>query len=78
MFNREKGWYDVVYTCERCMKRLTFRKEGDRLVGEVLDEKGAYWIFSDITAERFRWENILIGKDGSKELICEIIGKRIG
>ena len=26
MFNREKGWYDVVYTCERCMKRLTFRK----------------------------------------------------
>ena len=78
MFNREKGWYDVVYTCERCMKRLTFRKEGDRLVGEVLDEKGAFWIFSGITPDRFRWENIRIREDGSRELVCEITGKRIG
>ena len=78
MFNREQGWYDVVYTCERCMKRLTFRKEGNRLVGKVLDEENAYWIFSDMAPDRFRWENVLIREDGSKELICEISGKRIG
>ena len=78
MFNRVTGCYDVVYTCERCMKRLTFRKEGDRLVGEVLDEKNAFWIFSDIGPDRFHWENVLIRKDGSKELVCEIFGKRAG
>ena len=78
MFNRGKGWYDVVYTCERCMKRLTFRKEANRLVGKVLDEENAYWIFSDMAPDRFRWENVLIREDGSKELICEIFGKRIG
>ena len=78
MFNRNNGCYDVVYTCERCMKRLTFRKEGDRLAGEVLDEKGAFWIFSEMTGDRFHWENVLIREDGPKELVCEIFGKRIG
>ncbi len=78
MFNREKGCYDVVYTCERCMKRLTFRKEGSRLVGKVLDEEKAYWIFSDITQDMFRWKNILRRDDGTEEPVCEIIGKRIG
>ena len=78
MFNREKGCYDVVYTCERCMKRLTFRKEGDRLAGKVLDEEGAFWIFSGMEPDRFHWENVLIREDGSKELVCEIFGKRIG
>ena len=78
MFNREKSCYDVVYTCERCMKRLTFRKEGDRLVGEVLDERNAFWVFSDIAPDRFRWKNIRAREDGSEELVCEIYGKRIG
>ena len=78
MFNRENSCYDVVYTCERCMKRLTFRKKGDRLAGEVLDEEGAFWIFSGMEPDRFHWENVLIREDGSKELVCEIFGKRIG
>lgn len=77
MFNREKGRYDVVYTCERCMKRLSFVKEGDRLVGQVLDEENAFWIFSGITPDRFHWENVRIGVDGSRQLVCEIFGKRI-
>ena len=76
MFNRSAGCYDVVYTCERCMKRLCFRKEGDRLVGKVLDEGNTYWVFSDLTGSSFRWENMTVSKDGSKELICEIIGRR--
>ena len=76
MFNRSAGCYDVVYTCERCMKRLCFRKEGDRLVGKVLDEENTYWVFSDLTGSSFRWENMTVSKDGSKELICEIIGRR--
>ena len=79
MFNREQGCYDVVYTCERCMKRLTFTRDGDdRLTGKVLDEKDAYWIFSGITQDYFHWENVRIREDGTRELVCEIFGKRIG
>ena len=77
MFNREKGCYDVVYTCERCMKRLTFTRQGDSLVGRVHDEEGAFWIFTDITPDSFRWENIRIPGNGVRELVCEIFGKRI-
>ena len=77
IFNRDKEWYDVVYTCAGTMKRLTFRKEGDRLEGKVLDEESTYWIFSDITEDSFKWENVMIKKDGTRILDCEIYGKRI-
>ncbi len=36
------------------------------------------WIFSDITADSFRWENVQIKKDGTRILDCQIVGKRIG
>ena len=78
MFNAQKGAYDVVYTCERCMKRLTFTRRGDRLVGEVLDEENAFWVFSDLAGDRFHWENLIVRPDGSRELVCEIFGRRIG
>ena len=59
------------------MKRLCFTKEGDRLKGEVLDEEPAYWVFSDITGDSFRWKYIRIKPDGLKALVCEIVGKRM-
>ena len=30
------------YTCDHSMKRLTFTKQDDKLVGEVLSEENAY------------------------------------
>lgn len=76
MFNRNQQCYDVVYTCESTMKRLCFRREGTRLVGKVLDEESSYWIFSDITENSFHWENITMNPDGSRNLVCEIFGRR--
>ena len=77
MFNKEQKWYDVVYTCDHSMKRLCFTREGDKLVGKVLAEACPYWIFSDITADSFHWENVQIFDDGRRNLICEIFGKRV-
>ena len=77
MFNRNRHCYDVVYTCAGSMKRLCFTKEGTRLAGKVLDEEAAYWIFSDITEDSFHWENVPLNPDGSRNLICEIFGRRI-
>ncbi len=77
MFNRAQGCYDVVYTCAGTMKRLCFRKEGTRLAGRVLDEEATYWIFSDITEDSFHWEYVTMNPDGSRNLICEIFGRRI-
>ena len=43
-----------------------------------MSKENAYWIFSGITADSFRWENVRIKDDGEKFLVCEIVGKRIG
>ena len=77
MFNKGNNCYYVVYTCARVMKRLCFTKEDDRLVGKVLDEENVYWIFSDITEDSFRWENVKYREDETRELICEIHGRRV-
>lgn len=77
MFNPDRRWYDVVYTCAGTMKRLCFRKEEDRLVGKVLDEEATFWIFSGITENSFHWEYITLDPDGNRTLVCEIFGKRI-
>ena len=77
MFNRVHGCYDVVYTCAGTMKRLCFRKEGTTLAGQLLEDENTFWIFSDITETGFRWEFITLNPDGSRHLVCEIVGRRI-
>lgn len=77
MFNHFDNCYDVVYTCDHCMKRLRFTKEDDKLIGKVLDDVNSYWIFSDITDSSFVWKNVMISEDGTCILDCEIHGKRV-
>ena len=77
MFNRNRHCYDVVYTCAGTMKRLCFRKEGTKLAGKVLDEEATYWIFSDMTGNSFHWEYVTLNPDGSRNLVCEIFGRRM-
>lgn len=76
IFNGKNACYDVVYTCAGTMKRLTFKKEGDKLVGKVLDEERTYWMFSDISTQGFHWEYVMLDQDGTHHLVCEIWGKR--
>ncbi len=77
MYNRAEHCYDVCYTCDHCMKRLRFTKEDGKLVGRVLDQENVFWIFSEITENSFRWENVIIRDDGARIPVCEIHGKRI-
>ena len=49
-----------------------------RKAANAMSKENAYWIFSGITADSFRWENVRIKDDGEKFLVCEIVGKRIG
>jgi hypothetical protein len=46
-------------------------------VGKVLDIPDSYWIFSEITGDSFKWENVMIKPGGTRILDCEIHGKRI-
>lgn len=71
------GVQDIFIFPSRATKETEPPKQGDRLVGKVLSEEDAYWIFSDITADRFHWENVRMKANGKKILVCEIFGKRI-
>ncbi len=46
--------------------------------GRYSMKKNAFWVFSEMTPDQFHWENIRVRDDGTKELVCEIFGKRIG
>ena len=40
-------------------------------------EENAYWIFSDITADSFHWENVRMKADGEKFLVGEFFCKKL-
>ena len=44
--------------------------------GKVLDEEATYWIFSDMEENSFHWEYVTLNPDGSRNLVCEIFGRR--
>lgn len=64
MYNENDKCYDMVYTCEKYMKKLQFKLEGDKLVGTVLDSPNEKWVFSEIKKDTFHWQNITVLSDG--------------
>lgn len=76
MFHPEKKCYDMVYTCAGHMTRLEFRKEQDKLVGTKLDCPVAKWVFSEITADTFHWQNVTVLENGGWRINADVYGKR--
>lgn len=76
MFNPQEGCYDMVYTFLGSMTRLTFRQEGERLVGRVLERPGECWVFSEMTGRSFRWQNLTVLPDGSGRVNAEVSARR--
>lgn len=76
MLHPEKKCYEMVYTCFGYMTRLEFRKEGDKLIGTVLEDKNAKWVFSEFTDNTFRWQNITVMENGEWRVNANIYGKR--
>ena len=76
MFNKEDKCYDMVYTCEGNMSRLRFEKEGNKLVGTVLDEPSSKWVFSEIREETFRWQAITVLESGEWQVNSNVYAKR--
>ncbi len=77
MYNASEDCYDVCYTCDHCMVRLRFTREGDALFGRNLDCPGNFWIFSELTGDSFLWENVTAGEDRTRTLVCRISGRRV-
>lgn len=76
MFNEQEKRYEMSYAEGSGITRLVFRREGARLVGTVLDRPSEKWVFSEITPDSFRWNNLTVLEDGSERVNSEIRAKR--
>lgn len=72
------GKYDMTYVCAGHTQRLEIQKQGERIVCSVLKNPAERWIFSENTADSFRWRNVCVQPDGTERLNCEVHGRRIG
>lgn len=76
MFDSERKCYNMVYTQGNFMARLEVHCENDKIVCTVLDWENEKWVFSEITENSFRWNNITVLEDGTWRNNCDIYAKR--
>lgn len=76
MFNKNSKCYDMVYTTFGYMVRLVFTKENDMLVGTLLEDKNAKWVFKEIADNTFHWQNITVLDNGEWRVNNDIFAKR--
>lgn len=76
MFNKNSKCYDMVYTTFGYMTRLTFTKENNMLVGTILENEKAKWVFKEITDNTFHWQNITVLDNGEWRVNNDIFAKR--
>lgn len=76
MFHPKRKCYEMVYTCFGSMTRLDFVKEGDKLVGTILDAPQYKWVFSEITDTTFHWQNVTVLENGDWQVNVNIYAKR--
>ena len=78
MFNAKTGCYDMAYCCEGHVRLLTFVKEGVRLVGTPADNPNGKWVFSEIGADTFHWQNCTVLEDGTWRVNSDVYARRRG
>ena len=76
MFNPAQGCYDMVYVCEKYIKRLIFRMESGKLAGTVLDNPAEKWVFSEMTEDSFHWQNVTVLPDGTWKINSDVYARR--
>ena len=76
VFNPSTMQWDMVYACYKTMSRFTGTKENGRVVLTNLHRKTNRLVFTEITPDRFHWQNESLQKDGTAKIWCEVFGTR--
>ena len=76
MYNKEKRCYDMTYICSKYTNRLEVKKENDKIVCTVLDNRSNKWIFNAINKNDFHWQNVTVEPNGNQIINCEVFAKR--
>ena len=76
MFNPGTSKWDMVYTCYKNMSRFVGTKEGDRVVLTNIHSRRSRWVFTEISPDKFHWQNESTMKDGTIKIWCEAFASR--
>lgn len=76
MFDPAAKCYQMSYACERYLRRLTFRMDGEKLVGTVLDNPSRKWVFSEIGRDTFHWQNVTVLENGDWKVNSNVYARR--
>lgn len=75
-YNPATGNWDVYYCCYGESTRLEAVKEEDKIVLTEKEHGRMKWIFSEIEANSFHWQNIMMSDKGAWEVRCDCCAVR--
>ena len=75
-YNFEEHCYNMVYSTKDYMIHVDWKKEGDYLVGYVVEIPSNRFIFSDMDDNTFQWTNIEVLENGKIKTLSKIIARR--
>ena len=78
MYDPEKHRYDMTYACTKGTTRLTVRKMDGKIVCSVQDDSGNKWVFCEVGADTFHWQNVTENESGEWRVNCEVFARRKG
>lgn len=76
MFNKKENSYDAFYGCEEYTKNIRFVKEGEKIVGTLLDNSSRKWVFVEIKPDWFHWQNVTVMDDGTIKVNADVYATR--
>ena len=77
MYNPSTNKWDMVYTCFENMSRFVGTKENGRVVLTNIHSRRSRWVFTEISSDKFHWQNESTLKDGTIKIWCEAFATRI-
>ena len=76
VYNPHTTAWDVSYICIGHIDRLEAKKEASKIVLTKIDKNEEKWVFSDITATTFHWQNVTVLDDDTWHINADIYATR--
>ena len=76
LYDPARRCYDMTYVCTKGTTRLRVDRVEGRIECSVLDAPQYKWVFCEVGADTFHWQNVEVLPDGSRRLNCEVFARR--
>ncbi|MDD6038278.1 MAG: hypothetical protein PUD20_05735 [bacterium] len=71
MYNPASNNWEIYYTCIGEYTRLRAEKTEDKIILTEINEQKMRWVFTEITANSFHWQNLILNDNGEWIVRCD-------